>query len=1072
MRKTTLLMFIAVLFTAQFLAGADKLADNPSQSQLTEKGQYSIASKLYIQQEDKKNSYYEYRKFLKYFNDSERASKAQFMLGECLFTEAIKAFSQKQIKDLKLKSKADEKGMVLPAEVPFIPTFDNAIEEYKKVAGYQKSDVSDDALFRIGECHYNKGNYEKAIEAFRALTNTYSDSYLKSEAIYSIAVCYLIQEKWEDAATVLIQLSAMYPAYTNNPKVQFALGLIAYNKNEIDTAYERFKNVKTAEGYFYAGRCLDRQGKGFSAIVSYRKVVIEFPKSNYVERASYSIPESFYSATDYFSSTNSFKKFMDQFPKSPYKPHASYRVACSYFLQKNYNEAIKSFEETRKNYPESEVAPVSAYLIAEALRKQGKLSEANVKYGGVVTDYLKEEVAPYAQYKIGWCYYSVAAYPMATGAYEQFNKSFDRHELMPFSLYMTANSFYKQKQYSSSSEYYGMVLDRMPATNLYEASLCLLNDSEYERRNFDQIITNYQFIANTLKPTDNIWRARTFLYVADAYYKSGLYDDARMVFEMVRRDFKNTPEAVQAQSGISYVANSMGKYDLAEKETKKVLESFEDADSKETNKMVTQSQYEIADNLFNQKKYLEALDLYEKFAKENPEDPLTPEAFYRSGLCYYRLEYYSSAIKSWEALVEKFKNDKKAPEALYQVADTYFRAQKYPEAIASFKKLMTEYPETKWVKDAQLWIAKSHYNAREYDAAIKEFNKFLEAYPNDGQVSEVIEYLEEMTKRKVEMAASPSATKTAKSTAAGAEPENPVSESIDTLRGILVKYPNSKIAGEIQYKIGKKFYEEKKFAEAVDEFTKVIMNYPETTSAGPAHFFLGESYYKLQNYEEALGSYFRYVRNFPEAEFVIDALFHSATSNYNLKKYAEAAGSYKDILKKFPESEFASAAMFNMALAYKKANKLEEAANTYLDFNKKYPADPNALSSLLEAANIFQKQKRFDLSIETYKKYPVKSGDETGVEVQYQIAECYNKQDKNEEAEKELLLLKEMQPFSNAWRLTGLAKLAEIYEGKGNYDEAIKIYGDIMKNAGKDEWINAAKLRVDSIKAQLKEQGK
>lgn len=1071
--KVNVIIACLLVFTGISFA-EDKLVDNPARSQLTEKGQYTIASKLYAQNEDKKNSFYEYKKFINRFPGSEKAPKAQFMLGECLFNEAVKEVSLKRFKDLKIKAKPEEKGLLLAGEIPFVPTFDNAIEEYRKVAGYSRNEVSDDAIFRIAECYYNKGSFEKALEVFRELTNNYPDSYLKSEAIYSTALCYLVQEKWGEAGNVLAQLGAMYPVYEKTPKVQFALGLIAYFQNDIDTAYNRFKNVKTAEGFFFAGRCLDRQGKGFSAIVSYRKIITDFPKSNYLEKAAFSIPESFYISKDYLSAISSYGKFLEQFEKSSYSPYAAYKIGCSYFLQKKHNEAIKVFENIKKTYADSEVASVSAYLIAEVLRKQGKISEANVKYGSVVIEYPREEAAPYAQYKIGWCYYSTGAFSMAAGAYEQFNRDFDRHSLLPYSLYLTACNFYKQKKYTESSHYFGMVLDKMPATNLYESALCLLNDSEYKQRNFDQIITNYQFIANTLKPTDSAWRARTFLYVADAYFRAGLFKDAAMIFEMVGRDFKNTPEAMHAQSGISYVAGATGKYDLAEKETKKVLESFDNEEEKEVkDKLLAQTQYEIADSLFNQKKYLEALDLYEKYAKDNPDNLLAPEAIYRSGLCYYRLEYYSSAIKAWETLVEKYKNDKKAPEALYQVADTYFRAQKYTEAVSAFRKLLAVYPETKWLKEARLRIGQSYYNAKDYDAAIKEYKKYLEAGPEDSQVAEALEALEAATKKKLESISSSAVTTAgSKTTADGSPQENPVSESVDTLRGLLVKYPNSKIAGEIQYKIGKKYYDDKQYGRASEELVKAIMNYPETSSAGAAHFFLAEAYYRQQNYEEALGAYGRYLRNFEKDEYVIDALFHSATSNYNLKKFSDAAESYREILKNFPDSEFASAALFNMALAYKKANKYEEAAATYTEFNKKYPADQNALSSLLEAANIYQKQKRYDLAVETYKKYPLKTGDEASMEVQLQIAESYLKQEKNEEAEKELQKLGEMEPKANAWRLTGLAKLAELYEAKSKFDEAIKVYNDIIQNAGKEEWTGAAKLRVESIKSQLKEKNK
>ena len=311
MKNTLKALVITVMLGVSILWGDEKLADTPAQSQLSEKGQYTIASKLYIQNEDKKSSFFEYKRYLKHFPDAEKAPKAQFMLGECLFTEAVKAYSLKQASEQRLRPKTEEKGNVPAEEAPFIPTFEKAMEEYQKVAGYSRNEISDDALFRIAECYYNKGSYDKAIETFRELANVYPDSYLKSEAVYSIALCLLIQEKWEDAANILEQLCSMYPAYAPTAKVQFALGLIAYFKNDIDGAYERFKNVNSAEGYYYSGRCLDRKGRSFAAIVNYRKVVVDFPKSEYVEKASYCIPESFYFDTDYFSAINSYKKFMN-----------------------------------------------------------------------------------------------------------------------------------------------------------------------------------------------------------------------------------------------------------------------------------------------------------------------------------------------------------------------------------------------------------------------------------------------------------------------------------------------------------------------------------------------------------------------------------------------------------------------------------------------------------------------------------------------------------------------------------------------------------------------------------------
>ncbi|MFH1825635.1 MAG: tetratricopeptide repeat protein [Candidatus Firestonebacteria bacterium] len=1053
-------IIIICLFFSVIL-NADEKTEREDQFPLTEKTQYQVVSKLFVENDDKKNAYYEYKKFLKLFPYSDKAFKAQYMLGECLFIEAIKTFSNKSIKELSIIPKESEGLVILKEEEPFIPTFDKAIEEYIKVIqNYPKNELFDDAHFRISECYYNKGDYDKAISWFRHLITNYPDSFLKAESMSSLALCYLVQEMWDEANEVFQQLVSMYPAYSKEEKVLFGLGLINFYKKDYEYALDCLKRVKSPEGYYYAGRCFDKLGKNFSAVVNYRKVIVEYPKSDYVEKSSFSIPESFYLSTDYFSAISSFQKFIDNFPESSYKPYAAYKVGCSYFLQKNYTEAIKVFEDCNKNYPGSEISPLCMYLTGESLRNMNKVSEANVIYGQAVLQYFNSEVSPYSQYKIGWCYYTQENSMMAIGAYEQFDKDFSKHDLRPYSYFLTANSFYKLKKFDKASYYYGLICDRMPNTSLYEVSLCMLNSSEYEQRNYDQIVTNYHFIVNNLKPTDNPWRAKAYLFVADAYFRYGLYKDADAVYNMIKEYFPKSEESVESQFGLSWVANAQGKFDVAEKETRKVLEHFEGEETK--GKLVAQSEYEVANNLFNQKKYVEALDIYEKFVKDNPDDSNTPEAIYRSGLCYYRLEYYSSAIKAWESLVNKFKNHKKAPESLYQIADTYFRAQKYQEAIASYHRLINEYPDSEFVKESKLRIAQSYYNAKDDDQAIKEFKKYIETYSDDPQISDVIESIESSSKRKLELAKAQT-TSTSGTTITSVSAQT-VTESIDTLKGILEKYPKTKIAGEIQYKIGKKYFDDKIYDKALEELTRVIINYPESPSVSLTQFFIGESYYKLGKYEEALSSYNRFVSNFSENEFVVDALFHSATSNYNLKKYEDAANSYKEIIKKFPSSEFTSAAVFNMALAYKKANKLDDSASTYLDFYNKYPNDANAFPALIEVGNIYQKQKRYNAAIDIYRKIPIKSGDEQSVEIQYQIGDSLIKVGKNDGAEQEFVKLINLQPLNNAWRLTGLAKLAEMYENKNKLDEAVKTYNDIIANSGKEEWTNAAKMRIEAIK--------
>jgi tetratricopeptide (TPR) repeat protein len=86
----------------------------------------------------------------------------------------------------------------------------------------------------------------------------------------------------------------------------------------------------------------------------------------------------------------------------------------------------------------------------------------------------------------------------------------------------------------------------------------------------------------------------------------------------------------------------------------------------------------------------------------------------------------------------------------------------------------------------------------------------------------------------------------------------------------------------------------------------------------------------------------------------------------------------------------------------------------------------------------------------------------------YNIAECYVlKQDKKKAIE-EYLKLKKMSPKSNTWRLTGLAKLGEIYEEDEEWTKAIRIYEDIVRNTTNEEWRKIVAERIRLIREALR----
>ncbi|MFQ6108125.1 MAG: tetratricopeptide repeat protein [Candidatus Aminicenantales bacterium] len=94
-----------------------------------------------------------------------------------------------------------------------------------------------------------------------------------------------------------------------------------------------------------------------------------------------------------------------------------------------------------------------------------------------------------------------------------------------------------------------------------------------------------------------------------------------------------------------------------------------------------ESPFAKADLLYQEKKYAEALDEYQKVLTENP-------GFYRAfdkiGLCYYRLDDLENAIKYFRLMLEK---EPQSKDTLINLSAIYFEKGDLEEGMKYFKQL-------------------------------------------------------------------------------------------------------------------------------------------------------------------------------------------------------------------------------------------------------------------------------------------------------------------------------------------------------------------------------------------------
>lgn len=174
--------------------------------------------------------------------------------------------------------------------------------------------------------------------------------------------------------------------------------------------------------------------------------------------------------------------------------------------------------------------------------------------------------------------------------------------------------------------------------------------------------------------------------------------------------------------------------------------------------------------LYNQRKYQEALEEYQNILKEHPELRLINKNI---GNCYYELGDYDSAIKYYERVLEKepgseeilinlgniylekgelekglsyFKKiDEEAitnPITFYNIGTSFFNKGEIDKSIEYYNRAITLDPD---FSDVYYQLGLCYLNITEKEKAKENLNKFLELAPDSDKettVREILKYLD------------------------------------------------------------------------------------------------------------------------------------------------------------------------------------------------------------------------------------------------------------------------------------------------------------------------------------------
>lgn len=256
--------------------------------------------------------------------------------------------------------------------------YDQAIKMFDRSLDYKIYDKNIEALsyYWKAESNYRLNNVDKAISQFKEFVSVTGSVSLEeySKAHYNLGYAYFNKKEYA-VANSWFRKFEMQPGFETTAIRNDAL-------NRIGDCYFISKEFGPAADYYKKASDIGALDKDYSLyqlalsfgglkkpqekIWSLRKLVGDYPESEYVGNASFEIGRTYHTSLNNADSAKYYyDRLITNYPNSSMKKAAMSSIGSIYFNEKNFNKALVIYKEVIAQFPNTEEASNANNMIRE-----------------------------------------------------------------------------------------------------------------------------------------------------------------------------------------------------------------------------------------------------------------------------------------------------------------------------------------------------------------------------------------------------------------------------------------------------------------------------------------------------------------------------------------------------------------------------------------------------------------------------------------------------------------------------------------------------------------------------------
>ncbi len=681
-----------------------------------------------------------------------------------------------------------------------------------------------------------------------------------------------------------------------------------------------------------------------------------------------------------------------------YVAAARYYYAHISYQDKKYQTASENFTRLASDPQLGSIVP---YYLTQIYYLQGKYEQL-LNYAPAVLDSAPPKKEDEIRKLIGDAYYETGKFDEALHNLENYLK---RNQGTKDDFYQLGYSYFQTKNYEQAIKSFQKSIGDNDS----------LDQSAYYYIGQSNIYTDNKRAAKTafknayqLKVDSEVTEDALFNYAKTAYELSyHPYDDAIGAFE----EYINTyPNSTKINDAYEYL---VGVY-YSTKNYKEALKSIDRIKRQDINLLRAKQRiaYYRGVELFQEKDYLEAVNMFQLSLKNNYEPKLKASAIFWMAEGFFQLgdydnadNYYSDFLASSGARGLDFYT-----KGYYNLAYTHYERKKYSSATFWFEEFIQNASSTNQglINDAYLRIADSYFIQKDYRNAIKNYNEAANisitnedyalfqsavAYGVLGDYKQKSKELNTLLKeQKVSIYYDDALFELGRTELIlGRE-----AEALSFYNQLINEYPNSNYLAGTYLKTGLIHYNRKEDDLALTAFDEVIKKYPGTSEAkqalgkikkiyidkGDASAFqdyingvpfadiskneldsttyvIAENAYLEGKCDKAVRDFSNYVKRYPDGLFSLNAHYYRADCELKGEFYEEAVIDFEFVVAKF-QNKFTEKSLLALGGIYRKLSKNDEAITAYKRLEKSANRKENVRYAVINLMQLYVEKEDFD----------------------------------------------------------------------------------------------------------------